>query len=141
MNRIHSTTPATTLAIKQTADQMRKIRVAFTLFATATLITACAGQPPKETMSQAELAVDEVTNTNAVQLEPLLVRKARDHFDQAKVAQQGKEYKQAHMLAEKAIVEARLAKARADAQQTQTTLAELEKSIKALRDQSQRSQQ
>lgn len=137
MNRIHPAIPASTLATKQTAHQTRKTVFASTLFVTTTLIAACAGQPPKETMSQAELAVNEVTNTNAVQMEPLLVRKARDHFDQAKAAQKDKEYKQAHMLAEKAIVEARLAKARADTQETQNTLAELEKSIKVLREHSQ----
>jgi hypothetical protein len=102
--------------------------------AASVLLVSCAGQPPKETVSQAELAVFEASQTNAPRLAPLDLRKAQDHLDQAKQAMQNKDYTQARRLAENAVAEATLAEAKSDAKNSQTTLAELRKSLDALRE-------
>lgn len=98
------------------------------------LLCSCAGEPPKTTVSQAQLSVNEAMQTKAAQLAPLELRKARDHLDDAKQAMQSKKYKEARRLAEKAIAEAELAEAKTDAQDAQMTLAELRETLKALRE-------
>lgn len=98
------------------------------------LLVSCAGQPPKETISQAELAIQETSQTRAPQFAPLELRKARDHLYEAKQAMLRKDYAPARRLAEKAIVEAKLAEAKSEAENTQTTLAELRESLDALRE-------
>jgi hypothetical protein len=132
MNRTNTITPVT--AAGYSALPLGRIALTSIMIAALALLAACAGEPPKETMSQAELAVTQVASTNAAQLQPLEVRKARDHLDQAKMAQSDKDYKEARRLAEKAIVEAKLAEAKTDAQVTQNMLAELQQSIKAMRE-------
>jgi hypothetical protein len=98
------------------------------------LLISCAGTPPKEAVSQAELAVNKVGGTNATQIAPLDLRKAQDHLEQAKQAMQKKDYTQARRLAENALVEAELAATKTQAQETQARAAELQQNIKDLRE-------
>jgi hypothetical protein len=105
-----------------------------TAIAMTLLLASCAGQPPKEAVSQAELAVNKATESRAPQLAPLELRMARDHLDKANLEVQGKNYEEARRLAEKAIAEAQLAEAKSEAENTQQTLAELRESLDALRE-------
>ena len=98
------------------------------------LLASCAGQPPKEAVSQAELAVNKATESRAPQLAPLELRMARDHLDKANLEVQSKNYDEARRMAEKAIAEAELAEAKSEAENTQQTLAELRESLDALRE-------
>jgi hypothetical protein len=93
-------------------------------------LVSCAGTPPKDAMSQAELAVSHATETKAPQLAPLELRKARDHLDQAKQAMQDKDYTAARRLAENAMVEAELAEAKTGAEDAQANVAKLQQSLK-----------
>ena len=104
---------------------------------------ACAttGEPPTATLSKAELAVDNAAETQAPQYAPLELRKARSHIQQARQAVDQENYEEAQRLAEKALVEAQLAQAKADAQVAQNTLAEMRDSIDTIRREAERSLQ
>jgi len=98
------------------------------------ILISCAGQPPKEELSKAELAVNKATESKATQIAPLELRKARDHLDQAKQAMQDKKYPEARRLAESAMVEAELAEAKSEAQSAQENVADLQQSLKTMRE-------
>lgn len=98
------------------------------------LLASCAGEPPRESVSKAELAVNQATESKAPQIAPLDLRKARDHLNDAKQAMQDKDYQKARRLAENAEVEAELAQAKTDAQNAEATVADLQQTIKALRE-------
>jgi hypothetical protein len=105
-----------------------------TAIAMTLLLASCAGQPPIETVSQAELAVKKATESSAPQLAPLELRMARDHLNKANLEIQDKNYDEARRMAEKAIAEAELAEAKSEAENAQQTLANLRESIDALRE-------
>jgi hypothetical protein len=115
-------------------QSFKRLTVAFTAIAVTLLLASCASEVPKEVVSQADLAVNKATQSRAPQLAPLDLRKARDHLDEAKLAIQDRQYDQARRLAEKAIAEAQLAEAKSEAENAQTTLAELRESLNALRE-------
>jgi hypothetical protein len=103
------------------------------IIAMLAFLSACAGQPPKESVSQAELAVQQAMDSKATQLAPLDLRKARDHLNQANQAMQKKDYVVARRMAESAIVEAQLAQAKSDAQTAQSHESELRQSLETLK--------
>ena len=101
----------------------------------ALLVGACASAPPPTgVMSQAELAVRDAERSQASQYAALELQMARENFDQAKQAMQRKEHETARRMAEKALVEARLAEDKALAASTREAAEELRRSIDSLRD-------
>ena len=101
----------------------------------ALLLGACASAPPPTgVMSQAELAVRDAERSQASQYAALELQMARENFDLAKQAMQRKEHETARRMAEKALVEARLAEDKALAASTREAAEELRRSIDSLRD-------
>lgn len=81
------------------------------------LTTACgtSRQPPTESIATAESAISLAKDSNAYEYAARDLRSAEDKLQQAKDAVQREEYDDAQRLAEKALIEAKLAKAKADA--------------------------
>lgn len=102
-------------------------------------MSGCAGKPPTDTLSQAELAVQEADSKTASQYAPLELRTAREQLEQAKRALAEEEYDEARRLAEQALVNAQLAEARSAAEKARQAAAEIQKSIQALQSELQRS--
>jgi Domain of unknown function (DUF4398) len=96
-------------------------------------MSGCAGKPPLEKLSQAELAVQQADKSTASQYAPLELRIAREQLDSAKRAIDTKKYEDARRLADQALVNAQLAEAKAGAEKTRQAAAELRKSIETLR--------
>jgi len=102
-------------------------------------MVGCAGKPPLETLSQAELAVQEASKKTASQYAPLELQTAREQLDKAKRAMNDKEYDEARRLADQALVNAQFAEAKAGAEKARQAAAELQKSIQTLRAELERS--
>jgi len=99
-------------------------------------LSSCAGKPPAATVShvsQAELAVQQASQSKAPEYASVELYTAREQFAGAQEAMHKKEYAQARRWAERALVNAQLAEAKADAEQTRRAAAELRQSIEALR--------
>jgi len=99
-------------------------------------LSSCAGTPPAATVShvsQAELAVQQASQSKAPEYASVELYTAREQFAGAQEAMHKKEYAQARRWAERALVNAQLAEAKADAEQTRRAAAELRQSIEALR--------
>jgi predicted S18 family serine protease len=96
-------------------------------------MVGCAGKPPLEALSQAELAVQEANQITASQYAPVDLQTAREQLDRAKQAMDDEEYDEARRLAEQALVNAQLAEAKAGAEKARQAAAELQKSIQTLR--------
>ena len=99
-------------------------------------LSSCAGKPPAATVSQvsqAELAVQQASQSKAPEYASLELYTAREQFASAQEAMHKKEYTQARRWAERALVNAQLAEAKADTEQTHRAAAELRQSLEALR--------
>ncbi|HXH12941.1 MAG TPA: DUF4398 domain-containing protein [Alphaproteobacteria bacterium] len=102
-------------------------------------LVGCAGNPPIETLSQADMAVQQATKATASQYAPLELQTAREQLDKAKLAMDDEEYEEARRLADQALVNAQLAEAKAGAEKSRQAAAELRRSIETLRAELQRS--
>lgn len=102
-----------------------------------TLLTACAGQPPKELVSKAELAIQQAMNSKAEQFAPSELSKARNHMEQADRAIEKRDYKDARRYVESALVEAQLAEVKSEAHIAQSNVSELQQNIREMRQQTQ----
>src|SRR4029450_3165048 len=100
-------------------------------------LSGCAGKPPTATLAQADLAVQNASQTRAPQYAALELQRAREQLESAKHAIHEKEYDKARRLAENALVNARLAEAKAEAEETRQAAAALQKSIQSLRQEAQ----
>jgi len=92
-----------------------------------------AAQPPTAVVSQAELAVREVGQSQAAQHAPRELSNARQKYDQAKRALDAERYTEARRLAEQALVDAELAETKAEAVSARQAAQELQKALEALR--------
>jgi hypothetical protein len=97
------------------------------------MVVGCAGKPPVETLSRADLAVQEADKKTASQYAPLELKTAREQLDQANRAMHEKEYDEARRWADQALVNAQLAEAKTGAEKARQAAAELQKSIQTLR--------
>lgn len=81
------------------------------------LMTGCgtSRQPPSEIIASAESAISLAKDSNAYEYAARDLRGAEDKLQQAKDAVQQENYDEAQRLAEKAMIDAKLAKAKADA--------------------------
>jgi hypothetical protein len=84
-------------------------------------------------VSQAELAVREVGQSQAAQHAPRELSNARQKYDQAKRALDAERYTEARRLAEQALVDAELAETKAEVVSARQAAQELQKALEALR--------
>ena len=75
-------------------------------------LTACGSAPPREALSQAQIAVQDAERAGASQYEPQLLSSARSKLDRAHRAVDDDENDDARRMAEEAYAEAALANAR-----------------------------
>ncbi len=100
----------------------------------AVAMSGCSARNyPAAIVSQAEIAVWEASESRAPQHAPLELRVAREKVEAAKQALKSENYESARRLAEQALVDAQLAKAKADSQFARQNAEELQKTLDALR--------
>jgi len=104
------------------------------------ILSACAtkGTPPTAQLSQAELAIESASQAQAATHAPLELRKAQDHIREARQSSDEEKYDQAARAAEKALVEAQLAQAKAEAQIAMSALDEMRSNLNTLQQEGQR---
>jgi hypothetical protein len=83
-------------------------------------------------VSQAELAVNDATVSEADAYAPVDVRLAREKLDRAQAAYDDGDYDRARRLAEEALVDAQLAEARADNESASAEARALESDVEVL---------
>ena len=100
----------------------------------AILAAGCSSVPePVAELASARTAVRSVQDTDAQNLAPVLLDRAKTKLDRAEAAMRDKHYDEARRLAEESLADAQLARAKADAAIAQRNADELESSIKVLR--------
>ena len=92
-----------------------------------------AGRPPTAQLAQATLAVQEADKSKAPQYAPAELHTARQELESAQQVLREKDYTKARRLAERALVNAQLAAAKAETEQTRQAAAALQRSIESLR--------
>ena len=109
--------------------------IAGSLLCGALGFSACVtAQPPVRSLSQAELAVRQASESNASQYAPMELQSAREKLDDARLALRAQDYQRASHLAEQALADARLAESRAAVESSRQTARDLRLTIEALRD-------
>lgn len=101
-------------------------------------LTACASEPPKETLSKAETAIQDADRAGASQYEPELLSSARTKLSRANKDVDAEDNDQARRMAEEAIAEAVLANAKTEAAKQAEQTDEMKKTIEALRQETSR---
>lgn len=102
-------------------------------------ISACAPvQPPHASLSQADLAIRQASESNASQYAPMELQSAREKLAEARIAFDARQYERAHRLAEQALVDAQTAEARAEVESSRQTARDLRLTIEALREEATR---
>jgi len=92
-----------------------------------------AGRPPTAELAQATLAVQEANKSEAPHYAPAELNTARQELESAQQALREKAYTKARRLAERALVNAQLAAAKAETEQTRQAAVALQRSIESLR--------
>ncbi|HZX31421.1 MAG TPA: DUF4398 domain-containing protein [Rhodocyclaceae bacterium] len=99
------------------------------------LLAGCASPPrPDAQFAVSRSAIEEALGAGATQSAPLELQHARDKMARADAAVDAKNFEDARRLAEEAEVDARLAAAKARTARAQLAVAEIQKSIRALRE-------
>jgi membrane-bound lytic murein transglycosylase len=94
--------------------------------ASATMLAACAGEPPTSEIGHARSAIGRAEADGAAQLAPAPLQTAHDKLGRAQVAVQSGDYTQARRMAEQADVDAEYADASSRAQRAEKTARELQ---------------
>jgi hypothetical protein len=102
------------------------------------LLVGCASEPPKELLSQAEVAIQNAERNGAAQYEPALLSSARTKLNHAHREVDDDENEKGARLAEEAIAEANLANAKAKAVREANQADEMKKAIEALKQETSR---
>ena len=102
------------------------------------LLVGCASEPPKELLSQAEVAIQNAERSGAAQYEPALLSSARTKLDKAHQEVDDDENENGARLAEEAIAEANLANAKTNAVKQANEADEMKKAIEALKQETSR---
>ena len=99
------------------------------------LVAACSSvPPPTEEMALARAAVDQAQASDAPELAPVELNSARAKLTRATQAMDAKDYGQARRLAQESEADAQLAQARARSAKSGKAVAELQESIRVLRE-------
>jgi hypothetical protein len=93
----------------------------------------CAGNPPVDTLSTAEMAYNRAMDAKASEFAPLELRIAQEKLDKARAAIHDDEYEKARRLAEQARADARLAEAKARAEAAKKSSEDTRETIDTLR--------
>ncbi len=124
---------------------MKAVSLIPTLFAGVALYIAAPSyardEPPKAEISMAQQAIDQAQSAGATESAPLELKSARDKLQTAQslvAKDKRKDFPQARRMAEEAVADAQLAQARATADRAKKSLAEVNESVRAMRDESQR---
>lgn len=97
-------------------------------------LTSCsAAKPPVAPIAQAELAVEQASQSKASVYAPAALQMAREKMMNAERSMAAKEYTDARYFAEQAIVDAQFAQAKGNASEAQQQEAEVRKTMDALR--------
>jgi predicted S18 family serine protease len=112
-----------------------KIRFPVALCALIALTASgCASVPrPDAALAKSDSAIKQAIEAGARTHAPLLLREAENKLNQARAEANKEEYKKAQQLAEQAQVDAELAQVTTLASKAQTSVDELNQSIKLLR--------
>ncbi len=95
---------------------------------------ACAtGTPPTDTIGAAERSITEAVQADAEPYARLELYLAREHLAAAQTSLEKERYDEARDLAEKALVEAQLAEAKANSARAQRNVTEIREHIATLR--------
>jgi len=105
---------------------------------TSLLLAGCASEPPRELMTQAEVAIQNAERAGAAQYESGLLSSARTKLDRARKEVDDDENENAGRLAEEAIAEANLANAKAKSVREANQADEMKKAIEALKQETSR---
>ncbi|MGZ4968787.1 MAG: DUF4398 domain-containing protein [Methylobacter sp.] len=101
-------------------------------------LVGCGSAPPKDVLSQAELAIQDAERSGTSQYEPELLSSARSKLNRANQKVDEDENDDARRMAEEAIAEANLAAAKAEAAKEAKQADEMKKAIDALKQESSR---
>jgi uncharacterized OsmC-like protein len=104
----------------------------------AMALTGCNSMPPRDTLAKAEFAIQDASRSGAAQYEPELLSSARTKLDRARRAVDDDENDEARRLAQEAIAEAMLANAKAAAAKQAKEVAEMRRTVDALKEESSR---
>jgi hypothetical protein len=102
-------------------------------FGLAAGLAGCSGNPPIDTVSSADTAVNQAMTVNAPQYAPMELQRALDKLARAKQAMEDRDYGDARHLAEEARVDAQVAEAKARSENAQRTVRETRQTIETLR--------
>jgi hypothetical protein len=106
---------------------------------TLPVFAGCASVPPPiDQLAVSRAAVDQARAGGAVAAAPADYERARERLLAAEAANRDERYREARRLAQEAEVDARAALAKADAEKSRQALAEIERSLQALRNEAQR---
>ena len=83
-------------------------------------------------IARAEMAINEAREADATEYAPLELKLAQDNLQNARKAYAGKRYDQARRFVEKALMDARLAEAKARTENTKQTARQLRENIETL---------
>lgn len=106
---------------------------ALLLLSAISMLGGCGGHPPIDRISAAEQSFNQANMSGGDRYAPLEMRIAQEKLNQAKAAMNDEKYERAAALAEEALVNAKLASAKADSAKAITQLEDLQNSINSLR--------
>jgi hypothetical protein len=112
---------------------MKRLAIMSGLAAVVAVTGCSAREPARADLAQAELAVERAAGSKAPQYAPLELRKSREKVEAARTALDDGDEQEAQFLAEQALVDARLAEAKAESQATQELARQTQRTIEALR--------
>ena len=102
------------------------------------LLTACAGNPPKEQFAVTEAAVRSAVSAGGPEYAAVEMRAAQEKWKEAELAMQKENYDQARKLAEQAEWDARVAERKAEAAKAQKAVEDAQQGIRELREEGMR---
>ena len=125
---------------------MKAVSLISTLLAGAALFVAVPAsyardEAPKAEIAMAQQAIEQAQSAGATESAPLELKTARDKLQTAQglvAKDKRKDFPQARRMAEEAVADAQLAQARATAERARKSLDEVNQSIRAMRDETQR---
>lgn len=104
-----------------------------TCFAVLTIGCATPNVSYTESLTTADLSIKAAENSNATLYAPMELKLARDKISAAKEAVEKEEFVQAKRLADEALMDAKLAEAKAQSERTKKITQEMKDSIETLR--------
>lgn len=138
-------TPYTNVQPKHAREQHTHAYSATVLagfFSAVIVLTGCASKPiPTEQFAISKSAIDSATAAGADQYAPLEIKSAREKLISAERSVNEKKYDVAAALAEESTADAKLAEAKSEAEKSKNSVEEIEKNLRTLMDESNRSQQ